>query len=44
MLDWSDFREAGGVPFGRLVVWPGHLELTTYGIFKVFFRARTVPD
>jgi hypothetical protein len=41
--NWSDFREGGGVPFGRLVVWPDHLEMTTRGILKVFFRARTVP-
>jgi hypothetical protein len=37
-----DFREEGGAP-GRLVVWPGRLEMSGLGILKAMFRPRTIP-
>ena len=41
--NWSDFREAGGVPAARLVVWPDRLEMTGRGVLKAFLRPRTIP-
>jgi hypothetical protein len=40
--NWSSLRESGGVPSARLAVCPGHLEMTTNGVFKLFFRPRTI--
>lgn len=41
--NWSDFREAGGVPVAQLVVWPDRLEMTGRGVLKAVFRPRTIP-
>jgi hypothetical protein len=41
--NWSDYREAGGVPAARLVVWPDRLEMTGRSVLKAVLRPRTIP-
>ena len=41
--NWSDFREAGGVPAGQLTVWPDRLEMAGRSVFKAVLRPRTIP-
>lgn len=41
--NWSDYREAGGVPAARLAVWPDHLEMTGRSALKAVLRPRTIP-
>ena len=41
--NWSDIREAGGVPAGRLVIWPDRLEMAGRNALKAVFRPRTIP-
>ena len=41
--NWSDFREAGGVPAGQLVVWPDRLEMTGRSVLRTVHRRRTLP-
>ncbi len=40
--NWSDIRESGGVPFARLAVWPGYLEMSRSGLLKAVFRPRSI--
>jgi hypothetical protein len=40
--NWADVQEDGGVPFGQLRVWPDRLDMTTWGLLKLFFRPRTI--
>jgi hypothetical protein len=41
--NWSDVREAGGVPAGRLVVWPDRLEMSGRNVLKAVLRPRAIP-
>lgn len=41
--NWSDYREAGGVPAARLAVWPDRLEMTGRSVLKAVLRPRTIP-
>lgn len=37
-----DYREEGGVPAGKVVVWPDRLEMSGRGLLKAAFRPRAV--